>query len=139
MAFFVFEKETLKTCKIKKMWSLPAITNISRLPRIQRSQDYLQSIANNPGFLFEADFSLYFVPAWSFKFFILLNRFKNRQFSRCIATTIAFPHDRYFEYSASFLERRYTQYWFMLIPSLCECSASDLCRLRGILNLNCPE
>ena len=105
----------------------------------KKSQNYLQLITNNPGFLFEADFSLYFVPAWSFKFFILLTRRKNRQFSRFIKTTIAFPHDRYFEYSASFLERRYTQYWFMLIPSFCECSANDLCRLRGILNLNCPE
>ena len=47
--------------------------------------------------------------------------------------------NHYFEYTASFLERRYTQYWFMLIPSLCECSASDRCRLRGILNLNWPE
>lgn len=45
----------------------------------------------------------------------------------------------YFENIASFFERRYTQYWFMLIPSLCECSAKDLCRLLGILNLNCPE
>ena len=45
----------------------------------------------------------------------------------------------YFENTASFLERRYTQYWFMLIPSLWECSASDLCRLLGILSLNCPE
>ena len=27
----------------------------------------------------------------------------------------------------------------MLIPSLCKCSAKDLCRLLGILNLNCPE
>ena len=45
----------------------------------------------------------------------------------------------YFENIASFFERRYTQYWFILIPSLCECSAKDLCRLLGILNLNCPE
>ena len=27
-------------------------------------------------------------------------------------------HNNYFENSASFLERRYTQYWFILIPSL---------------------
>jgi len=46
---------------------------------------------------------------------------------------------RYFENTASFLERRYTQYWFILTPSLCECSASDRCRLFGSLNLNCPE
>lgn len=32
----------------------------------------------------------------------------------------------YFENIASFFERRYTQYWFILIPSLCECSAKDL-------------
>ena len=45
----------------------------------------------------------------------------------------------YFAYIASFFERRYTQYWFMLTPSLCECSANALCKLRGILSLNCPE
>ena len=56
-----------------------------------------------------------------------------------IITALKLLCNRYFEYTASFLERRYTQYWFMLIPSLCECSANDRCRLRGILNLNCPE
>ena len=45
----------------------------------------------------------------------------------------------YFTCIASFFERRYTQYWFMLTPSLCECSANALCKLRGILSLNCPE
>ena len=48
-------------------------------------------------------------------------------------------NDLYFENTASFLERRYTQYWFILIPSLRECSANDLWRLLGILSLNCPE
>ena len=42
-------------------------------------------------------------------------------------------------WSASFFARRYTQYWFMLIPSRCECSASERCRLRGRRSLNCPE
>lgn len=41
--------------------------------------------------------------------------------------------------SASFLESRYTQYWFMLMPSFLACSASDRWRLFGILSLNCPE
>ena len=56
-----------------------------------------------------------------------------------IITAMKMFRNRYFEYTASYLERRYTQYWFMLIPSLCECSASDLCKLRGIRSLNCPE
>lgn len=45
----------------------------------------------------------------------------------------------YLEKAASFLASRYKQYWFILIPSCFECSASDRWRLRGILNLNCPE
>ena len=56
-----------------------------------------------------------------------------------IITDAKMLYNLYFENTASFLESRYTQYWFMLIPSRWECSASDLCRLRGILNLNCPE
>ena len=33
--------------------------------------------------------------------------------------------ESYTPYSASFLDRRYRQYWFMLIPSLLECSANE--------------
>lgn len=38
------------------MWSLPAINKYKSIATQTKSQNYLQSIANNSGFLFEEDF-----------------------------------------------------------------------------------
>ena len=55
--------------------------------------------------------------------------------SFCYSIVIPYPC----ECIASFLDKRYKQYWFMLIPSRLDCSESWRCRLLGIRNLNCPE
>ena len=55
-------------------------------------------------------------------------------FCHFVATVKAYLAD-----VASFLDSRYTQYWFMLMPSRLACSVRDLCKLLGILSLNWPE
>ena len=55
-----------------------AISIIEDCHAYKKSQDYLQSIANNPGFLFEADFPLgltlyvQYISLWNAYFLILI-------------------------------------------------------------------
>lgn len=53
--FCFLKKENKKACEFRRCVLYLQLTNISRLPRIQKSQNYLQLITNNSDFLFEAD------------------------------------------------------------------------------------